>query len=67
MWSLPIIGRVHRTTKQSLFEVVYGFNPLTPLDLISLPLVMQSYPTRALDKNSKKIGLEMQEKLPRFS
>ena len=29
---------VHRTTKKSPFEVVYGFNPLTPLDLIPLPL-----------------------------
>ena len=29
---------VHRTTMQSPFEVVYGFNPLTPLDLIPLPL-----------------------------
>ena len=29
---------VHRTTKQSPFEVVYGFNPLTPLDLIPLQL-----------------------------
>ena len=29
---------VHRTTKQFPFEVVYGFNPLTPLDLILLPL-----------------------------
>ena len=29
---------VHRTTRQSPFEVVYGFNPLTPLDLIPLPL-----------------------------
>ena len=29
---------VHRTTKQSPFEVVYGFNPLTPLDFIPLPL-----------------------------
>ena len=29
---------VHKTTKQSPFEVVYGFNPLTPLDLIPLPL-----------------------------
>nr|KYP73963.1 Transposon Ty3-I Gag-Pol polyprotein [Cajanus cajan] len=28
---------VHKTTKISPFEVVYGFNPLTPLDLISLP------------------------------
>ena len=29
---------VHKTTKQSPFEVVYGFKPLTPLDLIPLPL-----------------------------
>ena len=29
---------VHRTTRQSTFDVVYGFNPLTPLDLIPLPL-----------------------------
>nr|KYP47298.1 Transposon Ty3-I Gag-Pol polyprotein [Cajanus cajan] len=28
---------VHKTTKISPFEVVYGFNPLTPLDLIPLP------------------------------
>jgi len=27
---------VHNTTKLSPFEVVYGFNPLTPLDLLSL-------------------------------
>ncbi|KAA3487694.1 Transposon Ty3-I Gag-Pol polyprotein [Gossypium australe] len=28
---------VHSATKHSPFEVVYGFNPLTPLDLIPLP------------------------------
>jgi len=28
---------VHKTTKLSPFEVVYGFNLLTPLDLLSLP------------------------------
>nr|KYP54984.1 Transposon Ty3-I Gag-Pol polyprotein [Cajanus cajan] len=28
---------VHKTTKISPFEVIYGFNPLTPLDLIPLP------------------------------
>ncbi|PKI59323.1 hypothetical protein CRG98_020278 [Punica granatum] len=28
---------VHSSTKFSPFEVVYGFNPLTPLDLIPLP------------------------------
>ena len=29
---------VHRTTRQLPFKVVYRFNPLTPLDLIPLPL-----------------------------
>jgi len=28
---------VRRTTKLSSFEAVYGFNPLTPLDLLPLP------------------------------
>ncbi|KAA3487321.1 Transposon Ty3-I Gag-Pol polyprotein [Gossypium australe] len=28
---------VHTATKHSPFEVVYGFNPLTPLDLLPLP------------------------------
>ncbi|XP_040948648.1 uncharacterized protein [Gossypium hirsutum] len=28
---------VHSATKHSPFEVVYGFNPLTPLDLLPLP------------------------------
>jgi len=28
---------VHKTTQLSPFEVVYGFNPLTPKDLIPLP------------------------------
>ena len=30
--------RVHSATKFSPFEIVYGFNPLTPLDLTPLPL-----------------------------
>ncbi|XP_073037004.1 uncharacterized protein [Primulina eburnea] len=29
---------VHSTTNYSPFEIVYGFNPLTPLDLMSLPV-----------------------------
>ena len=29
---------VHSTTRFSPFEVVYGFNPLSPLDLLSLPI-----------------------------
>ena len=29
---------VYSTTNYSPFEILYGFNPLTPLDLISLPV-----------------------------
>ena len=29
---------VHFATKYSLFEIIYGFNPLTPLDLTPLPI-----------------------------
>ena len=29
---------VHGATNHSPFEVVYGFNPLTPMDLVSLPM-----------------------------
>ena len=29
---------VHSTTHTSPFEIIYGFNPLTPIDLIPLPL-----------------------------
>ena len=29
---------VHSTTKFSPFEIMYGFNPLTPMDLIPLPI-----------------------------
>jgi hypothetical protein len=29
---------VHSSTSYSPFEIVYGFNPLTPLDLVPLPI-----------------------------
>lgn len=29
---------IHSTTQFSPFAVVYGFNPLTPLDLVHLPV-----------------------------
>ena len=32
---------VHSTTKFSPFEIVYGFNPLTPLDFLHLPISEQ--------------------------
>ncbi|KAL1194506.1 RNA-directed DNA polymerase-like protein [Cardamine amara subsp. amara] len=35
----------HSATKQSPFEIVYGFNPLTPLDLSPLPQAVYSSST----------------------
>jgi hypothetical protein len=35
------IRTVHSTTGFSPFEIVYGFNPLTPMDLIRLPFEEQ--------------------------
>uniref|UniRef100_A0A151UF56 Transposon Ty3-I Gag-Pol polyprotein n=1 Tax=Cajanus cajan TaxID=3821 RepID=A0A151UF56_CAJCA len=32
---------VHSTTKCSPFEIVYGFNPLTPLDLLPMPNISE--------------------------
>ncbi|XP_040964752.1 uncharacterized protein, partial [Gossypium hirsutum] len=32
-----LMGAIHSATKFSPFEIVYGFNPLTPLDLMPLP------------------------------
>lgn len=29
---------IHSSTFYSSFEIVYGFNPITPLDLIFLPI-----------------------------
>lgn len=29
---------VHSATKFSPFEIIYGFNPITPLDLLPLPI-----------------------------
>jgi hypothetical protein len=33
----------HSTTKVSPFQVVYGFNPLAPIDLLPLPTIERTY------------------------
>ena len=45
---------VDSTTHYSPFEIVYGFNPLTPLDLIPLPVDERV----SLDGNKKNTGGE---------
>jgi len=39
---------VYKTTNISPFEVVYGINRLTPLDLLPLPNLMEQAPTPIL-------------------
>jgi len=34
---LPHIKFTYNTTVNNTFEIVYGFNPLIPLDLLSMP------------------------------
>nr|KYP37640.1 Transposon Ty3-I Gag-Pol polyprotein [Cajanus cajan] len=43
---------VHKTTNISPFEAVYGFNPLTPLDLIPLPNLNISFIRKVLQELS---------------
>jgi hypothetical protein len=38
MWSLHIIGQCTQTMKLCPLEVVYGFKPITPLDMLPLPI-----------------------------
>ena len=51
---------VHSSTNYSPFEVVYGFNPLTPMDLIPLPIKEQG----SLDgKKKAKMVKEIHERV----
>ena len=45
---------MHSTTDYSPFEIIYHFNPTTPLDLIRLPIDKRV----SLDDNKKSIGSE---------
>lgn len=51
---------VHSTTNHSPFEVVYGLNPLTPLDLIPLPMNNQVHQD---DKKKAKYVWQLHEKV----
>jgi len=41
---------VHKTTNISPFKVVYGFNPLSPLDLLPLPNPQEFVPKEGVTK-----------------
>jgi len=45
---LPIVEfaynhSVHRATKISSFEVMYGFNPCVPINLVHIPIVERTF------------------------
>ncbi|CAM8885176.1 unnamed protein product [Rhodiola kirilowii] len=60
----------HSGTKFSPFEIVYGFNPETPIDLISLPHVVYSSKgeTRAdfVKKLHQKVTNNLEEKIEKY-
>ena len=45
---------MYSTTIYSPFEIIYRFNPITPMDLIHLPIDKRV----SLDDNKKSIGSE---------
>ena len=63
---------VHRTTKISPFEVVYGFNPLTPIDLVPIPTSFDYVHKEEVSKSkfvkdlSEKIRQKIQHQTTRY-
>jgi len=63
---------VHKTTNISPFEVVYGFNPLTPLDLLPLPnpqaFVYKEGVIKAefVKKMHEKVKLQIQQQTEKY-
>ena len=57
---------VHSTTNFSPFEIVFGFNPLTPLDLLPLPVnEMTSLDSQKKAKMVKKLHESVQQHIER--
>jgi hypothetical protein len=59
---------VHSTTQMCPFEVVYGFKPITPLDLLPLPL--QEHANMDASKRAeyvKKIHLKTKQEIEKKS
>ena len=59
---------LHRATKRTLFEIVYGYNPYTALDMLPLPLreqVNMDFDTRAA--YMKKLHEETRETLTKHN
>ena len=64
---------VNSTTSDSPFEVVYGFNPLTPLDLLPIPILDDVLCKEGFEKASfikdlhKNIKLQIEKKVGKYA
>ena len=64
---------VNSTTSHSSFEVVYGFNPLTPLDLLLIPILDDVLCKDGIEKASfikdlhKDIKLRIERKVGKYT
>jgi len=64
---------VNSTTSHSPFEVVYGFNPLTPLDLLPIPVLDDVLCKDGFDKASfikdlhNHIKLQIEKKVGKYA
>ena len=55
---------VHYLTNMSHFEIVYGFNPLTPLDLLPLPIIeRESLDGQRKAEMVKKLHVTIQQQI----
>ena len=59
---------VYSTTGFSPFEIVYGFNPLTPLDLLPLPMAEgNSLDGKNKTKTVKKLHEQMRQRIEKMN
>jgi len=64
---------VNSTTVHSPFEVVYGFNPLTPLDLLPIPVLYEVLCKEGFEKDSfvkdlhNHIKLQIEKKVGKYA
>ena len=63
---------MHSTTNHSPFEIVYGFNPLIPLDLIPLPIDERASldgkkKAKSIKALHKKVGLHIEKRTKHYA